>query len=112
MKALNEIIDRLHRMREAGQARLRIQAMDLKEAALVTVMDASFANEPGKKSQGEFLNLGTTEGIARGTEICNLTEFQTSTIPRIVRSTMAAESAILSIALDRHLYLVQIGAVN
>ena len=79
--------------------------MNLDEAALVTVMDASFANETGKKSQGGFLNLWTTKGIAQGTEICKLTEFQTSTIPRIVRSTMAAESAILSIALDRHLYL-------
>ena len=105
VKALNEIIDKLHKMREDGLARLRIQPMNLDEATLVTVMDASFANEPGKKSQGGFFNLWTIKGIAQGPETCNLTEFQTSTIPRIVRSTMAAESAILSIALDRHLYL-------
>ena len=105
VKALNEMINRLHAMQKAGQARLRIVATDLDNVALVTVMDASFANEPGKKSQGGFLNLMTTKEIALGAADCNLTEFQSSTIPRVVKSTMAAESAILSIALDRHLYL-------
>ena len=47
----------------------------------------------------------TTKDIALGAADCNLAEFQSSTIPRVVKSTMAAESAILSIALDRHLYL-------
>ena len=68
-------------------------------------MDASFANEPGKKSQGWLISVMTTIAIRQGEAGCNMTKFQTSTIPRVVRSTMAAESAILSIALDRHLYL-------
>ena len=79
--------------------------VDLSDVALITVMDASFANEPGRKSQAGFISLMTTESIKRGAADCNVTEFQSSTIPRVVRSTMAAESASPSTALDRHLYL-------
>eukprot|EP00959_Pyramimonas_sp_CCMP1952_P305325 6389656-Pyramimonas_sp.AAC.1 len=37
--------------------------------------------------------------------VCCLVEFQSSTITRVVGSTMAAESAAMSVALDRQLYL-------
>ena len=100
VRALNEIIDRLHAMKAKGLARLRFVPMDLNNIALVTVMDASFANEPGRKSQAGLISLMTAEAIKREAVDCNICEFQSSAIPRVVRSTMAAESASLSTALD------------
>ena len=37
--------------------------------------------------------------------LCNVVEFQSSTIHRVVKSTLAAEAAALSTAIDRQLYL-------
>ncbi len=105
VKALNELVSRLHAMNEEGQARLKIVPTDLSNVAVVTVMDASFANEPGRKSQAGFKSLVATDMIKNGPVSCNITEFQSSTICRVVRSTMAAEAASMSLALDRHLYL-------
>ena len=79
--------------------------LDLENLTILTIMDASFANEEGSKSQMGFLNLMTTSSVESGPSICNNVEFQSTTISRIVRSTMAAESASLSQAVDRQLYL-------
>ncbi len=103
VKALNDLVNCLQAMKEEGLARLQIVPVDLDN--LATIMDASFANEPGRKSQAGFISLITTEAIKNGPVNCNVTEFQSSTISRVVRSTMAAEAASLSLALDRHLYL-------
>ena len=90
VRALNELISRLHALKADSLARLQIMPVDLSDVVLITVMDASFANEMGKKSQAGFISLMTTESIKRGAADCNVTEFQSSTIPRVVRSTMAA----------------------
>ena len=68
-------------------------------------MDASFAREEGMKSQMGLLSLIADKRITNEAQICNIAEFQSTTIARVVRSTMAAESASLSHALDRQLYL-------
>jgi hypothetical protein len=105
LKALNELTDRLQTLRRDGIAQLRFSPFDLKDMTVVTVMDASFGNEEGKKSQCGFLNLVTEKKITSGSATCNIAEYQSSTIGRVVRSTMAAEAAALSTALDRHLFL-------
>ncbi len=104
VKALNELVGRLHAINEEGQARLSIVPTDLSSVAVVAVMDASFANEPGKKSQAGFIGLVATDMIKNGPVRCSIAEFKGSTISRVVRSTVAAEAAGMSLALDRHLY--------
>ena len=49
-----------------------------------------------------FLTIGD---IAKEEVPCALVEFQSSTISRVISSTLASESASLSTALDRQLYL-------
>ena len=72
---------------------------------VLTLMDASFAKEVGCNIQMGFMSLMTEICIQTGPEICDVVEFQSSTITRVVGSTMAAESAAMSVALDRQLYL-------
>ena len=69
--------------------------MEDKVYQAMTVMDASFGNEDGKKSQMGYMNILTSEKVAMQPVVANLLEFQSTTITRIVRSTMAAESASL-----------------
>ena len=52
-----------------------------------------------------LLNIMASKDVLAGSSTCNLVEFQSTTISRVVRSTMAAESASLSQAVDRQLYL-------
>ena len=55
-----------------------------------------------KDPKGRIL---TDRRVFEGPTQCNLVEFQSNTISRVVGSTMAAESASMSVALDRQLYL-------
>ena len=105
VRTLNDLICHMQGMKTDSLARLHIVPVDLSDITFIIVMDASFANELGRKSQGGFISLKATESIQRGAADCNVSAFQSSTIPRVVRSTMAEESASLSTALDRHLYL-------
>ena len=72
---------------------------------VLTVFDASFAGEENMKSQAGYLNLITDTSVRTGDAVCNIAEFSSSTINRVVRSTMAAESVALSLAIDRQMYL-------
>ena len=57
------------------------------------------------KSQSGFMSLLTDRRILEGRAPAALVEFQSARISRVVKSTMSAESASLSLALDRQLYL-------
>ena len=103
MKALNDVVERLQGLGE--RAVLRLRTLDLDDLLVMTVMDASFGNEEGKKSQMGYMNILTTKKVVDQSTVANLLEFQSTTITRIVRSTMAAESASLSHATDRQLYI-------
>ena len=105
MRALNEVVDRLQEANARGEATLKVRRVPLKDLQVLTLMDASFAQEVGSKSQMGFMSMLTSSDVQRGPEVCNLVEFQSNTITRVVGSTMAAESAAMSIALDRQLYL-------
>ena len=88
-----------------GTAKITTRPFPLDSLVALTVMDASFAKEVGMKSQIGLLGLVADKDIIHGAGICNIVEFQSTTIARVVRSTMAAESASLSQAVDRQLYL-------
>ena len=51
------------------------------------------------------MNLITETSILTEMAPVNIVEFESSTIKRRVKSTMAAESAALGVALDRHLFV-------
>ena len=78
--------------------------LDLTKLMVVTPFDASYAKEMGMKSQAGFMSMITTSGLVDQPSVCNLVEFHSGTISRVVKSTMAAGSASMSIALDRQLY--------
>ena len=105
LKALNELIDRLLDLHKNGKCRMVFRKVPVDKMVVLTIMDASFANEIGSKSQMGFLNLIADALVTTTSSTVNTVEFQSTTITRIVRSTMAAESASLSQAVDRQLYL-------
>ena len=80
------------------------QGLDESNICVLTSFDAGFAKEEHLKSQSGFVTLITSQDITEEAQWCNICEFQSSTISRRVRSTLAAESASLSLALDRHLF--------
>ena len=59
----------------------------------------------GLKGQSGLLSFAADKAILEKETTCAMVEFNSTTITRVVKSTMAAESASLSIALDRNLYL-------
>ena len=75
------------------------------QTAIVAVHDASFSNEAGMKSQqGYMLFLAQKSSFASGGEM-HFLDWSSSTIKRVVRSTLAAESAAASKCFDRAVYL-------
>ena len=105
VRQLNLVVTTLKGMSRAGQAQIVLPKLKGEQLVVVTPLDASFAKEPGLKSQAGFLSFMTTGDIAREEVPCALVEFQSSTISRVVKSTLASEAASLSAALDRQLYL-------
>ena len=82
-----------------------MRKLDLESLACPTYIDASFEQEEGFKSQSCMFTVLTDQKVATQVVFGNLVEYESSTIRRVVRSTMAAESAASSKALDRQLYL-------
>ena len=105
MRALNELIDRLLDLNKKGMCKLVFRPVPIDKLVVLTILGASFANEIGSKSQMGFLNLIADAAVSTVSSTVNTVEFQSTTITRIVRSTMAAESASLAQAVDRQLYL-------
>jgi hypothetical protein len=102
VRQLNLVIVTLKQM---SHAKIVLPKLRGAEVTVGTALDASFAKEPGMKSQAAFLSFLTTSEVLQEEVPCALVEFQSSTISRVVKSTLASESASLSIALDRQLYL-------
>ena len=105
LRAVSEATDKLKELQARGCAKIILRPIPLEILTVLTIMDASFAKEEGMKSQMGFLNIVADSQVKEGPSISNLVEFQSTTISRVVRSTMAAESASLSQAVDRQLYL-------
>eukprot|EP00971_Amphidinium_carterae_P181213 3594801-Amphidinium_carterae.1 len=60
---------------------------------LVACHDASFAREPGGRSQAGYIIGVATEDIEKGQSPFHVVTYSTHRIKRVVKSTMAAESA-------------------
>jgi len=102
-------VDKEEGIAKEKAAACEIDEMEASAAAgdwqVLTSFDASFAREPGMKSQLGFMTFLTTGPVEQEETVCNIAEFQSSTIHRVVKSTLAAEAASMSTALDRQLYL-------
>ena len=75
-----------------------------RKMTVVTPFDAGFAGEPGMRSQLGFMSFVADCDVEVTEATCSVIEYGSSVIHRVVRSTLAAEAASLSTALDRHLY--------
>ena len=106
LRELNTIIRGVLKAKKHGDARVFIRPADLKNPLVMTSFDSSFAREKGMKSQTGFISYITSVKVMQGPQVCGMVEFQSSTIQLVVKSTMAAESVGVSIALDRQLYHV------
>jgi len=102
---LNTMVRKLQELAAGGAARLKLRKLAPGPWQVLTSFDASFAREPGMKSQLGFMTFLTTGPVEQEETVCNIAEFQSSTIHRVVKSTLAAEAASMSTALDRQLYL-------
>jgi hypothetical protein len=105
VRQLSLVVMMLKKMVQAGQARIVLPKMRGDQVTVVTPFDASFAKEPGLKSQAGFLSFLTTGDVTKGEVPGALVELQSTTISRVVKSTLATESVSLSTALDRQVYL-------
>jgi hypothetical protein len=88
-----------------NEACIVFRKLDMDNLLIVTSLDASFSKEEGMKSQCGFISVITENTILDQPTLCSIVEYQSTRITRVVKSTMAAESAALSLALDRQLYL-------
>eukprot|EP00971_Amphidinium_carterae_P133819 2650902-Amphidinium_carterae.2 len=71
------------------------------EMKLVVMHDASFAGEPGLNSQRGAMTLLTVHPAVNGVTKGHLLAWESATIKRVVKSTLAAEACAASIGLDR-----------
>ena len=92
----------LEEVRE-GRAELRYPKLQ-GTPFLVTFFDASLGKEVDGKSQLGAIHFLSDTGVEYGPRPAAVVDFQTAKSTRVVRSTMAAESASLSLAADRHVY--------
>ena len=93
---LDKLIRGAQEMKNQGCIRLFVQKLNLEEIVALAIFDASFAQEAGLKSQCGMFRVLTDRQATNRLVIGNLLEVESSTILRVVRSTMAAESAALS----------------
>ena len=86
---------------EEGRAVLKYPRMS---GTPVTFFDASLGKESDGKSQLGAIHFLTDEEVVNGPRPASVVEFSTTKSTRVVRSSMAAESCSMSIAVDRHMY--------
>ena len=71
---------------------------------LATYFDASLGKEEDGRSQLGAMHFLTTEEAIEGPQQAAVVDYSTAKSTRVVRSSMAAESCSLSLAVDKHLY--------
>ena len=77
----------------------------MEDTTIVAVHDASFSNEAGLKSQQGYMLFATQRSSLASGGAMHFLDWSSSTIKRVVRSTLAAESAAASKCFDRATYL-------
>ena len=86
----------------ANQEKLQYQALDVKKLCALTYTDASFANMPRLGSQSGVITMLTSENVKVTGAPAAIIEWGSTRIKRVVKSTLAAESASLAIGHDRN----------
>ena len=89
---------------KAGRAKLRYPT-NRGRPYVLSFFDASLGKETDGRSQLGSIHFLTTDGVKEGPQLAAPLEFHTSRSTRVVRSSMAAESNSMSLAVDKHLYL-------
>lgn len=89
----------------AGRSVLRYPKLGKGKLFVVSYFDASLGKEEEGRSQLGSIHFLSTEGVKEGPQKAAVIDFATSKSTRVVRSSMAAESCSLSLAVDRHLYI-------
>eukprot|EP00972_Heterocapsa_arctica_P013099 1924620-Heterocapsa_arctica.AAC.1 len=102
VKSVNKIMGDAKTLVAAGEDRLHFRCLNIGETMTVALFDANYAQEPGGESQAGF-TLATDDRMLSGYSRAVLVEHSSSRIRRVARSTMAAESASLSMAIDQAL---------
>ena len=72
---------------------------------LVTYFDASLGKEKDGKSQLGAIHFLSNEDVIHGPQPAAVIDYTTNKSSRVVRSSMAAESCSLRVAVDRRLYI-------
>ena len=101
---INQVIHKIGELRKNEEDMLTFRATNISSALIVTPFVASYAQEEGLNSQAAFLDIATDARTRMGYVPGGLVEHSSTRISRVVRSTMAAESAALAAAVDRHMY--------
>ena len=103
-----EAVELYHKFKteaEEGRAVLKYPRLDPSENYFyVSYFDASLGKEADGKSQLGAIHFVTTEKARQRPTLAAVVEYATNKSSRVVRSSMAAESASLSLCVDRHLY--------
>jgi hypothetical protein len=89
---------------KAGRAQITHHPVELGEVNVVTYFDASLGKEDGYKSQAGMVTFVTDARALEKMTYANRVEHQSKKITRVVKSSLAAESASLSMAVDKHLF--------
>ena len=100
---------KLHKrfVEEADAGRSSLHYPPLKKGGklfLATYFDASLGKEEEGRSQLGAVHFMTTEDVVEGPQQAAVIDYSTAKSSRVVRSSMAAESCSLSLAVDKHLY--------
>ena len=63
LRAVNELVEQVQALNREGEAQVTIRPLNIKDIAVLTIMDASFAKEEGCRSQMGYLNLVVDKAI-------------------------------------------------
>ena len=104
VKEINRLVKVAQEERHAGRAKVTHRPIDLSNPCIVTYFDASLGKEEGYKSQAGMVTFASDGKVLEKMTNCNRVEAHSKKITRVVKSSLAAESASLSMAVDKHLY--------
>ena len=104
VKEANRLLKVAQEEVQAGRARITHRPIDLSSVCIVTYFDASLGKEEGCKSQAGMMTFATDQEALTNMTAANRVEHHPKRITRVVKSSLAAEAASLSMAVDKHLF--------
>ena len=102
LKHANNVLKQMKESAEKGEATLSIKPLK-GSPMFISFFDASLGKSSNRAQQGEVHFLSTTLALQQET-VANMIEFHSNKVPRVVRSSLAAEGSAMATAGDRMLY--------